>query len=62
MAWSIWVILLQPVADNDQIIFTFPEVNVIIEHYRVERAFRKMKVLLHIPRQELTFLKECLWK
>lgn len=61
MAWGILVVLLQSVDDNDQIIFTFPEVNVTIECYRVECAFRKMKVVLHIPRQELTFLEEYLW-
>lgn len=57
MAWSILVVLLQSVDDNDQIIFIFPEVNVIIECYRVKCAFRKMKILLYIPWQELTFLK-----
>lgn len=57
MAWSILVVLLQSVDDNDQIIFTFPEVNVTIDCYRVECAFRKMYILLYIPRQELAFLK-----
>lgn len=61
MARSILVDLLQSVDDSDQINFTFPEVNVIFECYRIECSFRKMKVLLHIPRQKLTFLKKCLW-
>lgn len=56
VTWSILVVLLQSVDDNDQIIFILAEVNVIIECYRVECAFRMVKV-----RQEFTFLKEYLW-
>jgi len=61
LAWSILVVLLQYVGDTDLINFTFLEVNVIIQSYRIESFSRKMTVLLKIPGQELTFLKDCLW-
>lgn len=58
VAWSVSVVLLQYVDDNDWIIFTFPEVNVILQSYRIDSSSRKMIVLLKIPRQELYFLKD----
>lgn len=57
VAWGILVVLLQYVDDNDH----FPEMNVNIQSCRTESLSRKMTVLLKIIRQELTFLKDCLW-